>query len=287
MDWLCVLGNPVGHSLSPAMHEAGFAATGMPARYLAFEVAFGRFAGAVQGLGCLGFRGANVTVPFKEQAFRLAEQRGTQATLAGSANTLRFDTDGIFADSTDGPGFFASLRDALDWSPRGASIVLLGAGGAARGIAAAALTLGAAKVTVANRTVDRAESLANDLHPVGTIMPLALADAGLSAVLGDADLVVQCTSVGLGAPDRSVLSPERMDDLRQGSVVADIVYRPEKTAFLRLASDRGLITVGGLGMLAHQAALSWQVWFGEIGPVEVFLHAAREALASEMEHHPQ
>ncbi len=269
------------------MHEAGFAATGKAARYLAFEVAPERLEGAVQGLGCLGFQGANVTVPFKEQAFRLADRRGMQAELAGSANTLRFDADGIFADSTDGPGFFASLRDALHWSPVGTSIVLLGAGGAARGIAASALALGAARVTVANRTVGRAESLAHDLHRVGTITPLALVDAGLSAALRDADLVVQCTSVGLGAPDRSVLSPERMEDLRQGSLVVDIVYRPEDTAFLRLASARGLTTVGGLGMLAHQAALSWQVWFGEIGPAEIFLQVAREALAREMGHHPR
>lgn len=278
---LAVLGHPVGHSLSPTMHQAGFAATGRAARYVACDVAPARLAPALAGLAALGFVGCNVTVPHKEVACRLAAARSPEAAATGSANTLRFDGDRAFADTTDGRGLLLSLEADLAWRPAGRRVVVLGAGGAARAIVAALLRAGAADVAVANRTAARASRLVTDLHPLGRARALR-APAELQAALPAADLLLNTTSVGLhgvGQPlaacDLALLPP--------GCAVCDIVYVPEETPLLAAARRRGLRVSGGLGMLAWQAALAWEVWFGVRGPAATFLASARAALAADPE----
>ncbi len=275
---LAVLGNPISHSLSPVMHEAAFAATGRPGRYIAFAVPPDRLPVALAGMAALGFVGCNITVGLKEAACALATHRSAAAAATGSANTLRFGADGeIYADTTDGRGLLASLRHEAGWRPEGQSVLLLGAGGAARGIAQAFAAAGA-EVAVHNRTAARAERLAADLGlGIRAVPPDALPH-----LLPRVSLLVNSTTVGMGGEGLALAVP-LVRRLPSSALVCDIVYSPEETALLRAARDLGLPTLGGLGMLAWQAALAWEVWFATPGPAGVMLAAARQELRRRQE----
>jgi shikimate dehydrogenase len=275
---LAVLGHPVGHSLSPLLHEAGFRARGRAARYIACEVSPARLPAALAGLAALGFRGCNLTVPHKEAGCRLADARSPEAAATGSANTLRFDEGRVFADTTDGRGLLRALAEEAQWEPQGRRAVVLGAGGAARSVVAALLAAGAAEVAVANRTPERARRLVRDLAVLGPVRTLpAEAAPARAAALARADLVVNATTLGMHGRGQP-LDDREIEGLPPTCVVCDIVYVPEETPFLAAARRRGLPTVGGLGMLVWQAALAWAVWFGEEGPASTFLAVARDRL---------
>ncbi len=257
------------------MHEAGFAATGRPGRYVACDVVPAGLETAIRGMAALGFTGCNCTVPLKESACALATVRSPEAQAMGSANTLAFRSGAVYADSTDGRGFLRALAEQVGWGASGARVVLLGAGGSARSIAAA-LRRGGAEVTVANRTLERAQRLAADIDP--GIRAIAAGNGDLEPALRNLDLLVNCTTVGMDG-HTSPVSAESLALLPRGAVVCDIVYTPrETTPLLGAAAARGLTTVGGIGMLAWQAALAWEVWFGETGPAGAFAEAARDCL---------
>jgi shikimate dehydrogenase len=246
-----IAGNPVAHSLSPVIHNAWIAAAGLDAVYAPFAPKDAAGFDALVAAGRAGLLvGINVTAPFKEQAFTLADQSSETARDSGSANILVFRDGHVYADSTDGLGLLLALKDqaprlALD----GAAIVILGAGGAARA-AAATLDSARARVRIVNRTRDRAEALAADL---GGSVSVA---EGPSAFDGAA-LVVNALSVRPGI-DLGALDP--------ATVVMDMTYRPVVTPFLRAARDAGLITVDGLAMLIGQAGPSFQAIFGLAPP---------------------
>jgi shikimate dehydrogenase len=272
---LAVLGHPVAHSLSPAMHEAGFAATGRQGRYVACDVPPERLAAAVAGLGALGFAGCNCTVPLKEAACALADRRSPEAAATGSANTLAFRSGEVFADTTDGRGLLRALREEAGWEPAGCRALVLGAGGTARSVVAALRRAGA-EVAVANRTLERARRLAAEIDPRVTV--LGLGGPELEAALARADVLIHCTSVGMDGSSLP-LPAEALQALPATALVCDVVYAPrEETPLLAAARARGLRTVGGIGMLAWQAALAWEVWFGETGPADVFAAVARREL---------
>jgi shikimate dehydrogenase len=257
---LGVLGWPVAHSRSPAMHNAALAALGFGAwRYQHLPVPPELFAESVRALPAVGFVGANVTIPHKAAALALADDATETARAIGAANTLTFAADGaIAADNTDAPGLLAALGDER---PRTA--VVLGAGGAGRAAAYALAQAGVA-VKVWNRTLDTARSLAADL--------------GVEAVqeLPPADLLVHCTSVGLADPSSTFKHlPLRADALGGYACVVDLVYRAGGTELLREAQRRGSRVIDGLEILVHQGALSFERWTGRPAPVEVMRDAAR------------
>jgi shikimate dehydrogenase len=274
-----VLGHPVAHSLSPRMHEAAFAATGRAGRYVACDVPPERLRAALAGLAALGFRGCNCTVPLKGEACRLAQHRSPEVARTGSANTLRFGPSGeVWAETTDGPGLVEALRSEAGWSPAGRVALVLGAGGTARAVASALAGSGAAAVLVSNRTAARAAEVAAAL---GSPVRVAAGPPGepAGADLAAADLVVNCTTVGMDGAS-CPLPGAALERLRPGTLVVDAVYTPsERTPLLAAARARGLPTLGGLPMLAWQAALSWRLWFGETGPAARMLAEARLALA--------
>lgn len=277
---LAVLGHPVAHSLSPVMHEAGMQAVGRAGRYVACDVPSPRLGAAVSGLVALGFLGCNCTVPLKEAACALATRRSFEAGATGTANTLCFRDQEIYADTTDGRGLLRALAQDAGWRPSGSRVMLLGAGGAARSIAAAMRRAGAG-VTIANRTLERAQRLAAEIDPA--IEAVGLQAAVMEAAVRRTDLLVNCTSVGMDGAQWPV-RPDLLGVLPRGAVVCDIVYTPrEATPLLAAAAQLGLTTVGGIGMLAWQAALSWELWFGETGPAEVFARKARQALQARRE----
>jgi shikimate dehydrogenase len=264
-----VFGHPVTHSRSPRLHGFWLQRYGIDGAYIPLGVAPGGFGAAVRALVELGFRGANVTIPHKLAAFEICDAVAPFARRAGAVNTLIFRDGRIEGSNTDGFGFLESIREAAPgWRADAGPAVLLGAGGAARAIAAALLDAGAPRVTLVNRTAAKAEALARDLGG-----PIHVADR---PPLEDAALLVNTTSLGMqGQPGLEVdLAP-----LPASAVVADIVYVPLETRLLAAARARGLIAVDGLGMLLHQARPGFEAWFGVAPQVD---QALRDVVAADI-----
>ncbi len=241
-----IVGYPVSHSLSPVIHNAWLEAGGIDAAYAAFAPRDAAGFEALVAAGRAGLiAGVNVTAPFKEQAFALADEAGAAARLTGSANILVFEEGRVRAESADGAGvLYALAEQAPGLKLNGASVVILGAGGAARAGAGALIEAGVA-LSILNRTRERAEALAVDLGPAVSVAP----DAG---VLEDADLVINALSV---APDIA------LETLKPSAVVMDMTYKPVVTPLLAAARARGLTAVDGLAMLIGQATPSFEAIF--------------------------
>ena len=259
---LGVLGWPVAHSRSPAMHNGALEALGLAPdwRYQLLPVPPELLADTVRALPAAGFRGANVTIPHKEAALALADGATPRARAIGAANTLLFTPEGrIDADNTDAPGLIAALPEP----PQGRTALVLGAGGSARAAAWALRDAGAADVAVWNRTPGRARALAADL--------------GVRAVehAEPADLLVNCTAVGLHGGDEALKDlPVRADALTEYACVVDLVYRDGGTPLLAAAARQGCAVVDGLEVLVRQGALSLEAFVGRPAPVAVMRRAA-------------
>ncbi len=246
-----VLGWPVAHSRSPRLHNAWLRRYGIDGAYLPLPVAPGRLNDALRGLAACGFAGANVTIPHKEAALACCDALDQSARRAGAVNTLIFSDGRILGGNTDGAGFLANLR-ANDVTIGGPTL-LLGAGGAARAIAAALLDAGA-EVTLTNRTPERAQALAQAL-PGLRVLPWAHREAALA----DQAMLVNTTSLGMRGHEDLALD---LAAAGPALVVADIVYVPRRTRLLQNAEAGGLRTVEGIGMLLHQAVPGFAAWFG-------------------------
>jgi shikimate dehydrogenase len=264
---LGVLGWPVGHSRSPAIHNAALGAVGMSGwHYQRLPVPPHLLAETVRGLPGSGFVGANVTIPHKRAALELADEASAAAREIGAANTLTFASEGtVSAENTDAPGLVAALPAA----PAGMRALVLGAGGSARAAAWALREAGASEVMVWNRTAERAVELARELGVRAIARPEA------------ADLLVNCTAVGLeverSASEHCALNQLGLtfDQLAGYPYVVDLVYRSASTPLLAAAHAHGARTVDGLDVLVAQGALSFELWTGRTAPVEVMRRAAR------------
>lgn len=264
-----VIGNPIAHSRSPHLHRHWLHVYGIEGYYVPLHVQGQDLAEVFHALPKLGFKGVNVTLPFKERAIELADRVSDRAALIGAANTITFQPDGtIHADNTDGYGFIENLKHgAPGWSPRAAAILVLGAGGAARGVLSALLEAGAPEVRLANRTRAKAEALRSDFGPRVTVVDWH----GVSDAMEDAETLVNTTSLGMtGQPDLEL----NLDALPRSAVVTDIVYRPLMTPLLEQAVARGNPVVDGLGMLLFQAAPGFERWFGMRPEITPELRAA-------------
>ncbi|HUO47734.1 MAG TPA: shikimate dehydrogenase [Acidimicrobiales bacterium] len=269
-----VIGDPVGHSLSPLLHNAAFDALGLDWVSVGFPVAAGGVPDAFAGIRALGIVGLSVTMPHKQAAAVAVDECTPLARRLGAVNCVVRDGDRLVGDSTDGPGFVAALRRGAGFDPAGARCVVLGAGGAARAVIAALADAGAASVVVVNRTRASAEEAALLAGEAGTV--------GEAAAIEEAALLVQATPVGmaLGAETDGQL-PVDEALLHEGLVVADLVVHPLRTPLLAAAEARGARPVNGLGMLVHQAALALERWTGRPAPVEAMWAAAAAAGHSE------
>jgi shikimate dehydrogenase len=253
-----VIGDPVRHSLSPRLHNAAYAALGLDWVFAAFEVRDGRAADALGAARALGFVGLSVTMPHKTVIAELCDDLSERAAALRSVNTVTLRADGTATgDSTDGAGFLRSLADAkVDVAGR--SVLILGAGGAARAVAWALGDAGA-RVAVTARKAPAAADTAALGH--GDAIPWDDRASGAAK----ADIIVNATSVGM-ARDPSLPIPA--EALTPAHVVADLVYEPRETPFLAAARDRGAQGVAGLGMLVHQAALQVELWSGQPAPID-------------------
>ena len=261
-----IIGNPVGHSLSPPMHEAAFTTLGMDARYLAFEPDADDLEPAVHGAAALGIRGLNVTIPFKEEVLTFVDVDDLAARI-GAVNTIDFGSSPPTGHNTDASGARRAL-DRHDVSLDGAEAVLVGAGGAGRAIAFMLSDAGA-MVRIANRTEERAESLADVV-----VNATAHGLDELPDLVSTADVLVNATSVGM-EEDRS---PVSADSLHGDLAVMDAVYRPLETRLLRDAAAAGATTIDGGWMLLYQGVEAFEIWTGRSAPVAEMNAALRERL---------
>jgi len=264
-----VIGSPVAHSRSPALHGYWLRRYGIKGHYVPLDIGQADLREAVRMLPKMGFVGVNVTIPHKEQILGLADIVTDRAALIGAANTLIFRADGrIHADNTDGSGFIANLRQhAPRWQPGAGPAAVFGAGGASRAVVAALLEVGVPEVRVANRTRPRAEALRNAFG--AKVVVYDWVQAG--NMLDGAATVVNTTALGMtGKPDFRV----PLDGLWRGALVTDLVYTPLMTQFLIEAEAAGCTVVDGLGMLLHQAAPGFERWFGPRPEVDAATRAA-------------
>jgi shikimate dehydrogenase len=262
-----VAGSPVKHSLSPRIHNAWIEALDLDAVYAPFSPPPNDFARFADGLRGGAIRGLNVTLPFKEAALSVADEASDRAELAGAANLVIFDQDGrILADNVDGLGLLAAFEaQAPGFDPKAGPAVVIGAGGAARGAAAAFVAAGAPEVRIVNRTLARAEIVAGSLgRPVR-----AYALDGAGRAFAEASAVINATSAGLS--DAVLDLP--LEETPAGAVVMDMTYKPLVTPFLQRARELGRPTVDGLEMLVRQAAPSFEAFFGRVPPAKVDVRA--------------
>ena len=258
-----VIGSPIAHSRSPALHGYWLRRAGLRGHYIPLDIAQADLPQVLRALPKMGFVGVNVTIPHKEQILSLADVVTDRAALIGAANTIIFREDGkIHADNTDGYGFIENLRSgAPGWRPDAGPAAVIGAGGAARAVLASLLDVGVPEIRLANRTKARAEALRAEFGKRVVVHDWVQA----GNMLDEAALVVNASSLGMvGKPDLRI----PLDGLSPAAVVTDLVYTPLETGLLQRAREIGCTTVDGLGMLIHQAAPAFERWFGERPPID-------------------
>lgn len=254
-----IIGQPLGHSASPAMHGAAYLAQGLNAVYLPFPVVSeADIPAALAGIRALSIQGVNVTVPYKESVVPFLDHIDPVALQMGAVNTI-LNREGVLTGyNTDGDGFVLSLQEELSWDPNGKSVVIIGAGGSARGIAFALCRAGIRTLSFHARTPEKALRLCEDLQRLYPDI-----EVGVDALLSTADLVIQTTPVGMQGKGEGQLPVSEMAWVRPSHVVVDIVYRPAVTAFMAAAKERGATVLGGSGMLAGQGMLAYALFTGK------------------------
>ena len=274
-----IFGDPIAHSLSPAMQNAALRAAGIDGLYVPWRVKAAGLPAAFESLrGMENFGGANVTLPHKEQAVSLVDDVSSEAASVGAINTIVSKKGRLLGANTDGQGFLRSLQEDGGFVPRGREAVILGAGGAARAVAWSLAEAGIAELVIVNRTIERAESLVELVGRGIGVRAVALrpGDPRVPEKVATCALLVNATSVGLNTSDPPPIDPTM---LRQGMLVYDLIYHPQETELLRGARGRGCHVLGGLGMLVYQGALAFELWTGRKPSHETMRTALIKALA--------
>jgi shikimate dehydrogenase len=277
MKRLAVIGFPIEHSISPAIHQPALDALGIAARYERRRVAPEELPTFVEGLRGGGWMGVNVTVPHKEAVIPFLDGLDPEAEAIGAVNTVVVMDGGLVGYNTDARGFIQALQIEGRFHPPGATVALLGAGGAARAVLRALTMAGVAEVRLFNRHLDRAKRLvdASDGWGGETLVAAHPWEHGeMERGIAGCDLLVNATSVGLAGSE----SPISGDLIPADALVVDLIYNPRPTRLLQEARERGARTLDGLPMLVYQAAAAFQLWTGRAAPVETMMRAAEAAL---------
>ncbi len=268
-----LIGNPVSHSLSPAMHNTAFHAMQMDWNYIPLHVHPENLEDAVKGVRSLGFLGVNVTVPYKEEVLRFLDGVSHEAECIGAVNTIRVVQGRLLGDNTDWNGFLRDLA-GVPFNPDGSKALILGSGGSARAIAYALLCKGAT-VLICGRNIVAASSLAQHFEKQFDGKPVeSMTYEGLHDLPTEVDIIVNTTPLGMHPRTSSSPWPEAVG-FPKCALAYDLVYNPSKTCFLQLAESNGIKAVNGLGMLLHQAALAFEIWTGASAPLEIMRRALR------------
>lgn len=273
-----VLGHPIGHTLSPVMHNAAMRALDMDAVYLAFDVAPDRLLEVLPAMAAMGFRGVNLTVPLKEVAFRGLPDLAASARLVGAVNTVEFTPQGLRGHNTDGDGFLLAIQESFETGVEGKSVFVLGCGGAGRALALVCATHGAQRITLADTDTVRPAQVAREIESLAlptAVETVAPETQAWEAACRKADMVIHATPVGMKAGEPSLLPPRAF---RAGQLAFDLIYMYPETPFMAAAREGGARTANGLGMLLHQGAKAFSIWTNRQPPVDVM----RQALQAEV-----
>ncbi|MBI2910420.1 MAG: shikimate dehydrogenase [Chloroflexi bacterium] len=273
-----LIGYPIKHSISPQFQQAAFDYYGLDTRYELWEVDNAGLPDLVTGLRAPDKLGANVTVPHKEAVLPLVDELDPLAQRIGAVNTIVNREGALAGHNTDARGFLRALREEARFEPAGKRVVVLGAGGAARGVAFALAGAGVKSLAIINRSRERAEGLAAALAPLAEALPWSVPTQ--SRALRSAELIVNCTSIGMRHGPTEGRSPVPSEVIPRKALVFDIVYNPLETPLLREAKKAGAATLGGLSMLVYQGAASFELWTRRQAPLEVMFEAARKALGA-------
>lgn len=275
-----LFGFPVQHSFSPVIHNAAFSFLGLDYVYVPFCVAPEELCAAVAAVRSLGLAGVNVTIPHKEKVIAFLDEVTPGAQITGAVNTIVNHEGKLCGYNTDGAGFLRALQEEVNFSPAKKTVLILGAGGAARAVSVELALAGTQEILLANRTPERAEGLARLLTEHTSVRAgiVLWSEQAVAKAVRKSDLIVQTTSVGMsGHEDSCVDFP--FEQLQPGQMVCDLVYNPPLTGFLRHAGQiTGVKTVGGGGMLLYQGALAFELWTGVKAPVEIMRRALQEVL---------
>lgn len=271
-----VLGHPIGHSLSPVMHNAAFYALGMDAVYLAFDVDPDWLMDMLTAMADMGFGGVNLTVPLKEVAFKGLPDLDESARMLGAVNTVEFLPGGMKGHNTDGKGFLLAVEEAFGVTVAGLSVFIIGSGGAGRAVAITCAVKGAERIALTDMVADRPQQAAAEISrlvPEAAVETIPADQRTWEKTCADTDLVVQTTPVGMKEDDESLLAPTAFHERH---IVFDLVYMYPETAFMKAARQSGARAANGLGMLLHQGARALSIWTGHKAPVDVMRKALEE-----------
>ena len=287
---LAVFGDPVQHSLSPQLHNPALEISGIDCQYVRIQVAENEFGKALEAIKDLGFHGTNCTIPHKFAALQACDHTDDLATKLGAVNTIAFEDGQSFGSNSDGPGFLRAVREAFGIDIRDLRVLILGAGGGAgRAVAVQCALEQPERLVLVNRTRSKAEELHTEISPYlrdehvhAAASRLQVADwspEALAPLLGDIDLIVNATSLGMKRSDPDLL-PAHL--IQPHHMVYDMVYSPARTKLLADAAAAGARTANGLSMLLHQGAISFETWFNREAPLEVMRRSLLEAVNSKI-----
>jgi shikimate dehydrogenase len=282
-ELVAVIGYPLAHSISPQFQQPAFDRLGLDVRYLARETPPEALPALLSEVRRRPWLGLNVTVPHKQAVLSFLDELSPEARRIGAVNTIHRTGERLLGYNTDAPAALQALRDDLHVEPRDCRTVLLGAGGAARAVAVALLDAGARSIVILNRHPERAAALAHVLRSGGpgsgqVLDARAATDAAICDALACADLVVNCTTVGMRHGPAEAQSPVPRRALRPGLAVYDLVYNPRVTPLVAAAHEAGAPAEGGLSMLVYQGAIAFEIWTGRPAPLDVMRQAAAQAL---------
>ena len=278
---LGIIGYPIDHSISPIFQQAALDYIGIDAIYEKWEVTPEKVGDFVNQLRAPDSLGINVTLPYKRAVIPFLDEVDEWATSAGAVNTIVNQGGHLSGHNTDGPGFLQALLNETGYDPKGTSALILGAGGAARGILLALVRGGVESIVIANRTLERAGELSRLSYDNGVASKaISISGDALNEAANSADLIVNCTSLGMSHGPDEYGSPLSADQIPATAIVNDLVYNPLETPLIREAQTAQATTLGGLHMLVYQGALSFQMWTGQAPPVAVMLEAATKEMAS-------
>ncbi|MBI2854874.1 MAG: shikimate dehydrogenase [Chloroflexi bacterium] len=283
-QYLAIIGYPLRHSISPDFQQAALDSYGLDMEYQAWETNPSQLAAAIGELRYPRNLGANVTIPFKEEVLPMLDQVDEMADEIGAVNTIA-KCDGMLTGyNTDAAGFLRALSEDREFDAREKAAVVLGAGGVARAVCHSLLNAGISRLTLANRSVTRAEELAEALQDIIARKALQVEidavalDVSANSALSDCDLIVNCTPLGMKHGGQEKKSPLQADQIPAHALVYDVVYNPEVTPLLKEAARAGARTLSGLPMLVYQGAAAFELWTGKEAPLGVMFEAARAAL---------
>ena len=278
---LGIIGYPIDHSISPIFQQAALDYIGIDAIYEKWEVTPEKVGDFVNQLRAPDSLGINVTLPYKRAVIPFLDEVDEWATSAGAVNTIVNQDGHLSGHNTDGPGFLQSLLNETGYDPKGTSALILGAGGAARGILLALVRGGVESIVIANRTLERAGELSRLSYDNGVASEaISISGDALNEAANSADLIVNCTSLGMSHGPDDLGSPMSAAQIPATAIVNDLVYTPMLTPMLKEAAKAGATTLGGLHMLIYQGVLSFKMWTGQDPPVDVMLDVATKEMIS-------